>query len=76
MRKSVCEDDSGFDNRRYKVFVDDKEVTNRCHTADEEEGVAYCYALNAEGNKYVDHKTGDVARETLHGKVRIGKELR
>lgn len=72
MRLSVREDDPGYSPQatfRCKVFVDDVEVTTRCHTADEEQGKAWCFKLNELGEKFRD---GDrAAEEVLTGKVVI-----
>lgn len=59
MRISVRKDDSSYNPENpycgeLIVTVDGVDVTRRCHTADEELRTAWCYALNAEGEKYVD----------------------
>ena len=74
MRVSVRKDDPGYDpilTLDCKVLVDGVDVTNRCYTADEEKGTAWCYKLNDEKQKFYDSVTDEAAQETLHGKVEI-----
>lgn len=74
MRLSIREDDPGFDMEKSchcKIFVDGDDVTSICYTADEEEGAAWCYALNDEGKKYFVKDTGMAAEVVLRGNVEI-----
>ncbi len=72
MRLSIREDDPGYGpTQNCKVFVDDVEVTARCHTADEEQGKAWCFKLNELGEKFIDQAYDKVAEEVLTGKVVI-----
>lgn len=49
------------------VLVDGVDVTRRCREADDAEGWALCYKLDADGRRYVaDHRP---ALERLTGKV-------
>lgn len=45
MRISAMPDDPDFNPHawKYRVFLDGVELFN-CHTADEEQGIAYCFA--------------------------------
>ena len=81
MRLSIGEyySDSGFNfnlslgsNQKVKILVDGVDVTNHCHTADEEEGKAYCYKCDEEGRHYIDpDNPHQAAQEVLEGKVEI-----
>ncbi len=80
MRLSADKDDPGYDAEALKdckSFVDGVEITNRCYTADEEEGKAWCFKLNELGNKFIDDATGEAAKEILSGEVviMIGKGM-
>ena len=80
MRLSVRKDDPGYDAEALKdcrAFVDGIEVTDRCVTADEEEGKAWCFKHNEEGRAFVDDATGNPAEEILTGDVviMIGKGM-
>ena len=72
MRLSVRRDDPGYNfylARNCSIFVYGEDITEACHTADEEKGMVWCYKRNAEGNKYVE---GDrVAEIVMQGKVEI-----
>lgn len=52
-----------------RVTVNGHDVTSRCYAADDIHGYADCYALNAEGRKYVQDDR--VVRERLIGTVVI-----
>ncbi|KKL12373.1 hypothetical protein LCGC14_2536410 [marine sediment metagenome] len=74
MRLSVRKDDPGFDYAKAcncKIVVDGDDVTSICYTADEEKGMAWCLALNSDGENYVDEATGETAEVILQGKVEI-----
>lgn len=83
MRVSTRENDPGYeaailagwwkhlDSGNCKIFVDGVDVTDRCSTADEEQGVAFCYKINEAGQKYVDKDLDQVASQALYGKVEI-----
>lgn len=75
MRLSVRESDPGYNHevtRHCSIFVDGVNVTERCHTADEEEGKAWCFKCNELGQKLVDPDFPDrAAEEVLTGKVLI-----
>lgn len=74
MRLSIREDDPGYDKRAMgcSVFVDGVEVTNRCFTADEEQGMAWCFKHNEFGNSFPDpDNSNNPAEEVLTGKVII-----
>ena len=54
------------------VLVDGVDVTERCHTADDEEGKAWCFKRNADGKLFVDPADPDhAAEEVLTGRVEI-----
>lgn len=55
--------------RLARVRVNGVDVTSRCFAADDEQGLAYCWALNAQGRKYADGN--EVAKELLTGDVVI-----
>ena len=71
MRVSARREDPGYSTKAYhcQVTVDGINVTNKCHTADEEKGIAWCNKLNANGQPYIENNA--VAEEILHGKVKI-----
>lgn len=55
-----------------RVLVDGVDVTDRCIEASPEYGWAECYALNAEGHKYIDDATRKAVVEALRGTVTVG----
>jgi len=73
MRLSVRKDDPGYDvaAQHCQVFVDGIDVTVRCHTADEEEGKAWCFKHNELGRPFRDPATDEAAQEVLAGEVVI-----
>lgn len=77
MRVSVRHDDPGYHpmakNGGFQILLDGEDVTDLCHTADEEEGRVYGYRLNSEGLKYVDPDTGFAAEHVMLGEVEIVK---
>ena len=72
MRLSIREDDPGYDRRAMGciVFVDGVDVTNRCFTADEEKGMAWCLKHNELGRCFCD-SSNNIVEEVLTGKVVI-----
>lgn len=62
---------AGKDSGRYTVKVDGVDVSHRCYGADDAEGVAHLYAVDGDGKFFIDRRTGDVARQHLHGSVVI-----
>lgn len=68
-RHTKIKDEEGVDLR---VFLNGKEVTNRCTYADDIAGYVMLLKLNELGAFYIDpvNRT-DVARETVYGDVRI-----
>lgn len=80
MRLSVDKNDPGYDSEALKncrSFVDGVEVTDRCYTADEEEGKAWCFKHNEMGQVFMDSATGEIVKEILVGDVviMIGKGI-
>ena len=76
MRASCRKDDSGYTPKTLDlvVLVDDIDVTNRCFTADEESGEAFCYTYNKEGKFFLDPENPDeIKTEIMRGKVEIKK---
>lgn len=73
MRVSVRREDPGYreDYRNVRILLDGKDVTGMCHTADEEEGRVYGYAMDLFGNKFVDPITDLPAEHVLYGRVEI-----
>lgn len=75
MRVSVRKSDPGYHPMAsqfgFKILLDGQDMTMHCHTADEEEGRLYCYAVNSEGYHYVDPVTDRPAEVTLCGNVVI-----
>ena len=73
MRASVLPEDPGYlppeETRMLSVSLDGKSV--EAVTADEEEGFVIVYKLDENGRVHRDKKTGDIALETLRGKVTI-----
>lgn len=61
---------------KVSVFVDDVDVTNRCQFADDTPGheCARLLKRGPDGKLFVDHATGEVARETATSGVRITLE--
>lgn len=57
------------------VIVNGVDVTARCYRAikhtDGIHGDAYCFSLNEHGQKYVDKKTHEVAKEVITGHMEI-----
>lgn len=45
------------------VLVAGVDVTDRCKSFDDVRGRAYLYRLDAEGRRYLDKETGEVAME-------------
>lgn len=73
MRISVREDDPGYHPMAFgaKVFVDGARI-DWCFTADEEQGVAYCFAVDDEGMHVLDPNDPDEALTTeIRGHVKI-----
>lgn len=73
MRVSVREDDPGYLPGVYlvEVFIDSAPVSH-CFTADEEKGIAYCYALDGKGRPYADPEKLGCLKETQYcGRVEI-----
>lgn len=56
---------------RSRVFLNEREVTNRCQVADDREGWVVLMLLNERGRPYIDLARGEIARERVHGRVRI-----
>jgi hypothetical protein len=70
MRMSVRKDDPGYDPNAvlFIPYLDGVKLDN-CFTADEEEGKAYCFSLDKEGNQFIDKETNEIAEEILHGNI-------
>lgn len=66
-------DDPGA--RDAKVFLNGRDVSDRCFEADDEAGFVRLACIGYEGKPYDDPATGDIAEETVHGRVciEIGK---
>lgn len=82
MRVSIRDNDRGYDRAaqagwwkqhlgKCKVLIDGLDITDKCSTADEEEGVAFCYILDKNNRKYFDFDLGFIAAQALYGKVEI-----
>jgi len=72
MRLSLRKSDPGFSHQAFgaKALLDGKEVQD-CFTADEEQGIVYCYFRNEFG-EFVLSDEGDSAKEIeLRGEVKI-----
>ena len=70
MRMSVRKNDPGFSREavRHEVLLDGK-LLKRCHTADEDEGLAICLKTDKDGNVIVvNNRIIDVV---LYGDVKI-----
>jgi len=70
MRVSVIKNDEGFSPSAHlcEVYLNG-EILHRCHTADEELGVAYCYEKDANGYYITD---GDHFKTVeVRGEVKI-----
>ena len=75
MRISVNQGDPAFDVRlgrshEARILVDGVAVAN-CFTADEEKGEAWCFALNDDGQMYIDPASQEPAVSVLRGVVKI-----
>lgn len=73
MRLSIDKDDRGYSPEAIahcKVLLNGVDVTNRCFTADEEEGKVWCVKWNELGKAFVD-PSGNIAKEVLEGRVEI-----
>lgn len=63
--------------RWVRATVDGADITRRCQAADDREGWALCYRLNAAGRPYIDARIGptsarlELARELIVGEVRF-----
>lgn len=57
--------------RHARVSLNGVDVTTRCQVADAREGWVVLMRLNARGRPYIDLDRDEVARERLHGRVRI-----
>ena len=58
---------------KYSVTLDGKSIDNKCYAADDRKGLAWCYSVNAKGEKFTDPETGDAAKSCLAGQVVITK---
>ena len=71
MRLSVYSDNY-LETYNCRVLLDGRDVTARCHTADEEQGKVWLYKITEAGWLYVDPENPDrPAEEVLTGKVEI-----
>jgi hypothetical protein len=72
MRLSVVKGDPGFnpDTRRWKAFLDGKEV-GLVLTADEEEGKIWHYVRDENGKIMLSENKKEFLTEVLEGKVEI-----
>ena len=57
--------------RHARVSLNGVDVTTRCQAADAREGWVLLMRLNERGRPYVDLARGEIARERVHGRVRI-----
>lgn len=75
MRVSIHPEDSGYANftGSERVTVDGVDVTDRCQTADEELGIAYCIVLDTDGKPLIDVFTRGATRTEIKGLVEITK---
>ncbi len=74
MRLSIVADDPGYDFRTSticRVLFNGEDVTNRCRTADEEEGMVLLLKYNEQKRAFLDPTTQEPAEEILLGKVEI-----
>lgn len=73
MRISVRKGDPGYrkDHHRFRIILNGEDITKFCHTADEEEGRAYGYAQNDQGQFYIDPATEQPVEHVLFGNIRI-----
>ncbi|MBW1672108.1 MAG: hypothetical protein JRJ45_00430 [Deltaproteobacteria bacterium] len=72
MRISIRLDDPGYSARAflYRVLLDGEELFN-CFTADEEQGVVFCYEEDDAGRGIVDLESFELKETERHGKVEI-----
>ena len=72
MRSSIRENDRGYttDAWNHKVYVDGVEM-DKCFTADEEEGIAYCYAVDEYGKLILAEDGESVKEVQVMGVVKI-----
>ncbi len=72
MRISVRKDDPGYHPQAVgcRVVLNGKEI-ERCFTADEEAGEAFCYATDANGDCILNQARDGVVEIIYKGKVEI-----
>ncbi len=73
MRTSVLSNDPGYVNFRHgqQVYLDGKNITKHCQTADEELGEVRVLKCNEDGEHYYCPGTDDVPWKILKGDVKI-----
>lgn len=72
MRLSVHRDDPGYHPAAFgAVVVVNGRTADCCHTADEEMGLAWCHARDAEGKFFLHPRTGEIAGVIMFGDVKI-----
>lgn len=72
MRISVRQDDPGYHPQAIdcRAMVNGKEI-ERCFTADEEAGEAFCFATDANGDCILNEDRTDIVEIIYKGKVEI-----
>jgi hypothetical protein len=72
MRKSIIRNDPGFDENAsdYEVFLDGKKL-ERCFTADEELGMAWCRKVDDSGKYVLNEEKTEFLTEIKTGKIGI-----
>lgn len=77
MRISVKKNDPGFNPAKCLVYLDGEDITQECHTADEEEGKVWVNKKNADGKYFIEScpccgtPNAVVAEEVLVGDVKV-----
>lgn len=70
MRVSTWKTDPGYTSIRYEVLLDGIRLRH-CHTADEEERIAYVYARDKRGKYIFNNMTGNIVSTSLTGKITV-----
>ena len=64
-----------LDAHQYRCFLDGEELKGRCYAADDEEGVAWCYVLDAANHLKRDPSyPSELLTERLTGAIRLERQ--
>lgn len=71
MRSSWKKNDPGYPTRVLGIVLVDGIEVHKCHTADEEQGIAICFATNPDGSVALNAKRDDTMDVIHRGVVKI-----